>query len=281
MKNNKVIFLDVDGTLIDYEKHLPASAVTAINTARKNGNRIYLCTGCSKFELEKMNLPETDGVIGGNGAYIEENGTFLMHKILTAEETRSIIDWCYDRDLAFYIESNTGVYCNEKMAETWHDTVLKYAMGKQGDKESAEAYCKEFRELLTFSHRENLYKEEANKIDFIMHSYQDHLDSLRDFPSLEASTWGGKDEQALFSDLGPAGITKKHAVDVLLKHLCTDRRDAIAFGDAKIDIPMFQYCGYGVAMGNGGPECRDAADYVTAEVNEDGLLKAFKHLELI
>jgi hydroxymethylpyrimidine pyrophosphatase-like HAD family hydrolase len=44
---------------------------------------------------------------------------------------------------------------------------------------------------------------------------------------------------------------------------------------------MFQYCGYGVAMGNGGPECRDAADYVTAEVNEDGLLKAFKHLELI
>jgi hydroxymethylpyrimidine pyrophosphatase-like HAD family hydrolase len=34
-------------------------------------------------------------------------------------------------------------------------------------------------------------------------------------------------------------------------------------------------------MGNGGPEIKAAADYITDDVNEDGLYNAFKHLGLI
>ena len=43
----KVVFIDVDGTLVDYENHLPESAVEAIRKARKNGHRVYICTGRS------------------------------------------------------------------------------------------------------------------------------------------------------------------------------------------------------------------------------------------
>ena len=96
-----------------------------------------------------------------------------------------------------------------------------------------------------------------------------------------ANTWGGKDEQALFGDLSPAGITKANAIDVLLKHLNADVKDTIAFGDAKIDISMFEICGYSVAMGNAGQETKEAADYVTTDVNEDGIWNAFRHLGLI
>ena len=47
----KIIFLDVDGTLVDYENHLPDSALTAIRAARKNGHCVYLCTGRSRAEV--------------------------------------------------------------------------------------------------------------------------------------------------------------------------------------------------------------------------------------
>ena len=120
-----------------------------------------------------------------------------------------------------------------------------------------------------------------NKISFILDSYQDHLDSEKEFPELEANTWGGKGEHALFGDLGPSGITKKHAIEVLLDYLGADQKDTISFGDAKIDLSMFELCAYNVAMGNGGPEIKEAADYITTDVDEDGLYTAFKYLNLI
>ncbi len=47
----KVIFIDVDGTLLDYENKLPASADRAIKEARKNGHRVYICTGRREAEV--------------------------------------------------------------------------------------------------------------------------------------------------------------------------------------------------------------------------------------
>lgn len=48
---SKIIFIDVDGTLLDYENKLPQSAVTATQQARANGHKVYICTGRSKAEV--------------------------------------------------------------------------------------------------------------------------------------------------------------------------------------------------------------------------------------
>lgn len=47
----KVIFLDVDGTLCNYEGVIPESAKQAIKQARKNGHKVYICTGRSRAEV--------------------------------------------------------------------------------------------------------------------------------------------------------------------------------------------------------------------------------------
>lgn len=114
-----------------------------------------------------------------------------------------------------------------------------------------------------------------------MNSYQDYLDTKEQFPDLQNGTWGGAGETALFGDLGVKDITKAHAIDVLFQYLGRKKEDTIAFGDAKIDIPMLEYCAVGVAMGNGGDEIRAMADYITDSVKEDGLWNAFKHFGLI
>ena len=126
-----------------------------------------------------------------------------------------------------------------------------------------------------------LYRDDLNKVSFVLDSYQDHLDSKEAFPQLEAHTWGGRGETALFGDLGVKYINKSHAIDVLLEHLGAKRSDTIAFGDAKIDIPMLEYCEVGVAMGNGDPEILAMADLVTDDVEADGLYKAFDKLGLL
>ena len=126
-----------------------------------------------------------------------------------------------------------------------------------------------------------LYRDDLNKISFILDSYEDYLQAVKDFPDLQVGTWGGAGETALFGDFSPKNISKAHAVEVLLKYLNADKKDTIAFGDAKIDIPMLEFCAVGVAMQNGGDEIKKIADFVTDSVDEDGLKNAFIKLGLI
>ena len=278
---SKIVFLDVDGTLIDYNAVMPESAGRAVDMARANGHKVYICTGCSKAEIEQRNLCDLDGMIGGNGAYVEDNGEVVMHQGLSKEDVKHIVDWCNERHLGFYLEANSGMYCNDYMLEQGPATMKKYALGKGAPVEKAESSASEFVNGFIHLQGEDLYRSDVNKISFILSKYQDHLDSKVEFPHLIANTWGGKGEVALFGDLGPAGITKKHAIEVLLNHLGADQKDTISFGDAKIDLSMFELCAYNVAMGNGGEEIKAAADYITADVNDDGLYKAFEYLKLI
>ena len=74
MNMPKIIFLDVDGTLVDYEGRIPKSAIKAIREARKNGHRVDICTGRSRAEVyEELWEIGLDGMIGGNGSYVEDH----------------------------------------------------------------------------------------------------------------------------------------------------------------------------------------------------------------
>ena len=54
-----------------------------------------------------------------------------------------------------------------------------------------------------------------------------------------------------------------------------------AFGDSMNDLEIIQAAGVGIAMGNGAPELKEAADYVTSDIGEDGIYRACKHFHLI
>ncbi|MBF0777840.1 Cof-type HAD-IIB family hydrolase [Streptococcus cuniculi] len=274
----KILFLDVDGTLVDYENRIPASAITAIRQARAKGHLVYLCTGRSRAEIQ----PELweiglDGLIGGNGAYLEHQGQVLLHQSLSAADSHAIVDWLEERGLEFYLESNNGLFASRGFLEKVKPVLQTYMLRKGHLVQDMEQFdVTEVVHGLVFD--ADLYRDDVNKISFILNRYQDHLDSKIAFPHLKAGTWGGRGETALFGDLGVSNITKDYAIDVLLQHLNLSREATIAFGDAKVDIPMLEYCGLGVAMGNGGPEILAMADLVTDDVNHDGLYKAFDKL---
>ena len=87
-------------------------------------------------------------------------------------------------------------------------------------------------------------------------------------------------KSASFGDLGVKGIAKAHAIDELLKRLGASLEDTFAFGDAKVDIPMLEYCNVGVAVNSGGDEIKAMAAYVTDTNDNDGVAKAVEKFVL-
>ena len=276
---SKIVFIDVDGTLVDYDNLLPSSAVEAIRKARANGHKVYISTGRSRAEVyQEIWDIGLDGMIGGNGSYVEDNGQVVMHQLLTAEQSRRIVDWLHERKLEFYLESNNGLFASENFETRGEPVMQEYSARKGQDDAAKMTVRKAFPEMIFGG---ELYRDDLNKVSFILESYDDFLAAKEAFPDLQVGTWGGVGETALFGDLGVRGITKAHAIDELLKHIGGRIEDTIAFGDAKIDIPMFEYCAVGVAMGNGGEEIKAKADFVTDAVADDGLAHAFQRLGLI
>ncbi len=275
----KIIFLDVDGTLVNYENELPDSAVLAIRKARENGHYVYICTGRSKAEVYP-NLWEIglDGMIGGNGSYVEHREEVLMHQLITKEQCRHVVDWLKERNLEFYLESNNGLFASEHFEEAGKPVIREYSKRKNKPGADELTVRDVFPDMIFGG---ELYRDDLNKISFILNSYNDYLDAVKEFPDLKVGTWGGAGETALFGDAGVKDITKAHAIDVLLQYLHADRKDTFAFGDASVDIPMLEYCGVGIAMANGGEEIRKMADYITDDVDHDGIYNAFVKYGLI
>lgn len=273
---SKVLFLDVDGTITNYANEIPESTKEAIQLAKEKGHKVYACTGRSRAEMpqEIWDLG-IDGMIGGNGSYIEHHGAVIFHQKLTVEQCQRVVDWLHGRGLEFYLEANSGLYASGNFLEASKPVMIEYSRRKGQQITTYEGI-----HGMVYGEK-NLYKDDVNKISFILDSFQDHLDSKEQFPDLEANTWGGAGEIALFGDLGVKGINKAVAIDKLLHYLGESIENTFAFGDAKIDIPMFEHCAIGVAVSSGGDEAKAAADYITDAVDDDGIYNAFKHFGLI
>ena len=275
-----IVFTDIDGTLYDYHGIMPESTKEAVRKLKENGHRIYMVTGRSKAEnkdeLWDMNF---NGIICANGAYIEDEGKIVYHKSLSYEQCKHIVDWCDSRGLSFYEESNNGLFPSKNFYKDAGKAINIYRYGTaDGYKDlSEEEVNRIFHGMVK---TDDLYREDVNKISFILHSYEDYLDAVEEFPELKVGTWGGKGESAIFGDIS-IYTDKAEAIAVLLNYLNEDVKNTFAIGDSETDIPMIKCCGTGIAVNSGREEIKAVADHVTDDVDKDGFYKAMKHYDLI
>ena len=101
-----------------------------------------------------------------------------------------------------------------------------------------------------------------------------------EYKSLSFFSWGIYEGIATF-EVSLNIATKGHALKYLAKIFDIPEENTIAFGDAEIDIPMFDIAGISVCVGNGREEAKKHATYVTKPVSEDGIEYALKHFEII
>ena len=67
----------------------------------------------------------------------------------------------------------------------------------------------------------------------------------------------------------------------IAKETGLDPKFTMAFGDGGNDTSMIRTAGIGVAMGNALDTLKQAADYTTTSVDDNGVLNALRHFKLI
>jgi hydroxymethylpyrimidine pyrophosphatase-like HAD family hydrolase len=77
-------------------------------------------------------------------------------------------------------------------------------------------------------------------------------------------------------EIVPLGISKATGVEELARPLGIAAENVVAFGDMPNDVPMLDWAGLGVAMGNAHPDAVAAADEVTAPNTDDGVARVLE-----
>ena len=117
----KLLLFDVDGTLISYDGVVPESTIKAIKQAREKGHLVYVVTGRTKNRATVGNI-EVDGMICGNGAYIEANGVTLKDYSLSLDAMKEITDYLDEHHLDYFTEGNYGLYGSKYFEENAVET---------------------------------------------------------------------------------------------------------------------------------------------------------------
>lgn len=269
----KVIFLDVDGTIRNFDGTVLPSSVEAIRKARQNGHEVILNTERLYCHIEKkIRDIGFDGVIASSGGYIEYQGERIGHKYFTQLAYIELMKDLVDQHCVVEMGNNKESYV---LRESWEEYCRIYT-------ELCEGLCVDETEALLPRPVDSLLEvpdveqllvfsqEEVSREILAKWGYSFHITNLR-LPYTEK--WSGV--------ITPNYITKAEGMRQILKAGEYDREDAVAVGDSDSDIEMIRYAGTGVAMGNGTPWVKEIADYVTEPIAEDGLWNAFVHLGLV
>jgi hydroxymethylpyrimidine pyrophosphatase-like HAD family hydrolase len=162
----KIIFMDVDGRLVNDKGVIPESAKLAIQNARAKGHLVFICTGRSKAEL----FPEIlevgcDGIIGAAGGYIEVGQEILLHERVKKEDVQHLIEFFNQHEIDFYLESNGGLFSGKKCKKHIRTIIEKLLIEKPEAKEEVEKGLQPFHDCLI--EEEDLIREDINKIFFL------------------------------------------------------------------------------------------------------------------
>ncbi|MFY0521381.1 Cof-type HAD-IIB family hydrolase [Lysinibacillus sp. UGB7] len=254
----KILFFDVDGTLYNSEKLLPASAKEALLEARRKGYEIAIATGRAPFMIQSL-LEELDihTYVTFNGQYVVYQDEVVYANGIEKEELANIIAFGEARNepVVFLDDKQmiASVENNDMVAESLH--TLKYPYPALDS---------------SYYMQNNVYQT------LIFMEEKDEPLYCETFPNVQFVRW-----HQYSCDILPKGGSKAAGIAKLLTKMGLTLDDAIAFGDGINDIEMLQAVGTSIAMGNGHEKAKAVATHIAEHVDEDGLAKMMRLLKII
>lgn len=82
-------------------------------------------------------------------------------------------------------------------------------------------------------------------------------------------------------EIVPKGFNKAAGIQEICRILGVAHENTYSFGDSTNDLDMLKYTAHSAAMGDGMQQAKDAAEYVTSPLWEDGIYQACKYYDLI
>lgn len=256
----KIIVLDLDGTLTNRDKVITPRTKRALMEAQEAGKIVVLASGRPTAGIEplakELELSKYGSyILSYNGGMITScrTGEAVFSSLLPVESNQKIIGLAEENGVDILTYEGRKIITN--------NAECPYAV-----KESCINH-------LPLRQVENMREYVAFQVPkFLMLYDGDYLEMVE--PRVKAAM--GRDfsvyrSEPFFLEVMPKGIDKAQSLGRLLECLGLSREEMIACGDGYNDLTMIQYAGLGVAMENAVLPVRNAADYITASNNEDGV----------
>lgn len=260
----RLLFLDLDGTLLNDKKEITEGNRTALEQALERGHGVVIATGrplkSAKDLAGRLGLDKPGCMmIASNGAilYDWEKNDIIFSCTMPLATVRKLFAEANRRKL--HIQTYEGeLVLVEPRCE---DEALEWYCGKIGMKHRVIADAQ--RDVV------------QEPIKCLMIDYYDQTDLramqqwIRENMQQEADCFFSCNE---YLEIVTKGMNKGNAVCRLCQLLGVDIANAVAVGDAANDLSMIEAAGIGVAMANGTAEVKAAADYITVhDNNHDGI----------
>ena len=113
---NKVLFIDVDGTLISFTSHkVPDSSIDALQKARENGCEIIIATGRAYTDLEDLKEIPYNAVIALNGSdCVLRDGTSIARRQIPLDDFRKALALSEEYGFPIAVENDLGIFVNRR-----------------------------------------------------------------------------------------------------------------------------------------------------------------------
>ena len=276
--SKRVIFLDIDGTLVHKHGEISLKVKEAINKVRENGHYVFLCTGRNRLGVSQlMDLGCFDGTVCSAGGYIEINGEKIYEAGMSDEEvnlTREVFDKYH---ILYNMEANFGAYQSREMTRR-----MMSIFGGVHNSE-IDRLEEEFAKDLGIHSFED-YLDNPQKIQTIVYIADNKEDVLKAREELSDKLhfliYSNINDTIVNGELMKKGVNKGTGIIKVLEKLNISVDDSIGFGDSMNDLEMIETCGYSVVMDNGDEKLKRIADYVCESVENDGIYHELKRLEL-
>ncbi len=269
----KYLFLDIDGTLVDFDCRMPESTKTALLEAQKNGHKLIICTGRCMCQIYPWLLEAIpfDGIITSSGARIRWGEETVYQKLFTTEQ----LTWL----MSCFAATHTSSYghTDSALISTEADMVGVYEVFRNigTPKDAVDSLLGDITlapSMVTDGIERMVYCGSALKHDEMLQLIG---------PEFTIDPYCFKGMPDTSGELNLAGVTKASGIEALTAYLGIGMEDTISFGDNWNDITMIKATAVSVLMGNAPEALKPEADMVTDHINDNGIYNAFKRLSLI
>ena len=259
MKDVKIIFIDLDGTLKDSEGKVSLRTYKIIEKLKELGLYVIFTTGrCIPYTVSFAKRYDSSGfMITSNGAeiYNYTNDNLLYHSPIKRENLKFVDGLVEKYNLKFIANTKDIRYSNTEENITGRKLIDK---------------------LYDIKAEVNQVVIQSTDINSMKFFRRD----LGECPELKISNKSSKIEgrKYLFYDVTNSEVSKGDAIVRLCNHLGISMDHTMAIGDSGNDIEMFNVCKYKVAVANADKELKDIANLETLSNDQDGVAIVLERL---
>ncbi len=253
----KAAFFDIDGTLLSFKTHqVSPGTITAFEKLHENGVLTFISTGRPKLIIPQMPV-RFDGLVTMNGGLCWSGNEVIYSAPIPKSDSQRWLEYAKSHQIVTMSITKDKMFGN-RMSD------IALAIHKQLD----------FK-LPPIVDEESILDEDFFQFIGVMPPEMDkEVQEL--LPGCSLPRW-----HPAFTDIVKNGSNKAVGISHLLEHYHITKEEIIAFGDGGNDIDMLEYAGIGVAMGNADNTVKDHADYVTTDVDNEGIYNALVKLNII